>query len=150
MRTYVLTVSKSFPSYHIKAGKPTWFPEKIEHKEKIHTIRGNYELWRKRFEKIDKGEAFLSVRVWEGKPYNTKQVEVFRFDKSHGIGIEKIVFDDYLYSVEINGTRRQFSGIDENDGLSHADFESWFKKVGPEPMVIIHFTDFRYDGTRTL
>ena len=30
--------------------------------------------------KINAGEAVLSIRVWEGKPYNSKQREIFRYD----------------------------------------------------------------------
>lgn len=72
MTTYVLTVSEFFPKTHNKAGLPTGFINAISNKTKLHTIRGNYDLWAKRFEKINKGEAVLSVRYWSGKPYNSR------------------------------------------------------------------------------
>ena len=49
MITYVLTVSQKFPTTHKKAGQSTGFPLAIKHYDKIHTIRGNYDLWAKRF-----------------------------------------------------------------------------------------------------
>ena len=141
MITYVLTVSQKFPATHKKAGQPTGFPLAIK-----HTIRGNYDLWAKRFEKINAGKAILSVRIWEGKPYASKQLEIFKYDYTHKIGVEKILFDDYLYSCQINEKRfGNMWELSKNDGLSDEDFEHWFKKYDlSKPMAIIHFTDFRY------
>lgn len=147
MTTYVLTVSEFFPAKHIKAGMPTEFLDSIANTTKKHTIRGNYELWAKRFEKINKGEAILSVRYWAGKPYNSKQIEAFRFDNSNGIGIQKVKFDDYLYGCLIDGKRFSVDTemIAENDGLNSRDFEDWFKDYDSlNEMAIIHFTPFRY------
>lgn len=50
--------------------------------EKIHTIRANYDLWAKRFEEIERGEACLAVRKWTGKPYRSPQIEIARLTKS--------------------------------------------------------------------
>ena len=146
MITYVLTVSQKFPATHKKAGQPTGFPLAIKHYDKIHTIRGNYDLWAKRFEKINAGKAILSVRIWEGKPYKSKQLEIFKYDYTHKIGVEKILFDDYLYSCQINEKRfGNMWDLSKNDGLSDEDFEDWFKKYDlSKTMAIIHFTDFRY------
>jgi hypothetical protein len=147
MKTYVLTVSEFFPKTHSKSGLPTGFLNSIASKTKKHTIRGNYELWLKRFDEIEKGNARLSLRYWTGKPYNSPQKEVRSFTKIDGIGIEKVEFDDYLYSCKINDLRIDFSsqGIAGNDGLSHSDFEEWFKKYDlSNEMAIIHFTNFRY------
>lgn len=147
MMTYVLTVSVSFPKTHKKVGTKTGFPLSIENHEKIHTIRGNYELWAKRFEKIGNGKAVLSLRIWEGKPYKSKQIELFRYDNTHNIGIEKILFDDML-SYQI-GNERFFDiqKLAKNDGLSEIDFKEWFKGYDlSKPMAIIHFTGFRYVG----
>ena len=146
--TYVITISERFPAKHPKAGEPTGFPLAIKHYDKIHTIRGNYELWRKRFEKINAGKAILSVRSWSGKPYQSKQLEYFRYDNTHGIGIQKIQFDDYLYSCIIDGRRfGDMWKLIENDGLSESDFEHWFninQLESKNELAIIHFTDFRY------
>ena len=145
MIQYVLTISMAFSKKHPQAGLPTFFATKIEDKVKLHTLRGNYKLWAKRFKKIDKGEAFLSVRCWTGKPYNSKQTELFKFFKKDGIGIEKILFDDWFYTVKIGDKRFTCDEVAKNDGLSTEDLEHWFKGYNlSEPMVIIHFTPFRY------
>jgi hypothetical protein len=147
MKTYVLTISEKFPKTHPKSGEPTNFLLSIKYYDKIHTIRGNYDLWSKRFEKINAGEAVLSVRVWEGKPYNSKQREIFRYDYRRNIGIEKVTFRDYLYDINVNGSSVDVDDLAKNDGLSYADFEHWFKGYDfSKPMAVIHFTDFRYGG----
>lgn len=147
IKTYVLTVSEFFPKTHNKAGLPTGFIDKIGIKIKKHTIRGNYSLWEKRIEEIQKGNAVLSIRYWTGKPYNSKQKEVYVLDKNSNVAVQKIHFDDYLYSCLIDGKRVSVSSemIAENDGLNNQDFENWFKKYDlNKPMAIIHFTDMRY------
>lgn len=157
MKTYVLTVSEKFPKTHPKSGEPTNFPLSIKHYDKIHTIRGNYDLWAKRFEKINAGEAVLSVRVWEGKPYNSKQREIFRYDYRRKIGIEKLNMDtfdvgrddnnDVFLNFEVSKTMVSADLLAKNDGLSYEDFENWFKGYDfSKPMAVIHFTDFRYGG----
>jgi hypothetical protein len=141
---YVLTVSQRFPKGHIREGQETKFINQIASWSKIHTIRGNYELWAKRAEKINRGEAILSVRVWEGKPYNSKQREVYVFK---GIGVEKVQYD-ILLGWFINDIDSDYKTEDfaKNDGLSVEDFKSWFKgKDFTEPKVIIHFSNFRYN-----
>lgn len=159
MKTYVLTVSEKFPKTHPKSGEPTNFPLSIKHYDKIHTIRGNYELWAKRFEKINAGEAILSVRVWEGEPYNSKQREIFRYDYRRKIGIEKLNMDTFdvgnddnnevFLRFEVGKVMVSADLLAKNDGLSYEDFENWFKGYDfSKPMVVIHFTDFRYDGQR--
>lgn len=148
MKKYVLTVSEKFPKGHIRAGEETNFPLSIKHYDKLHTIRGNYELWEKRFKKIEAGEAYLSVRIWEGKPYASKQLEIFRFDRSRKIGIEKVTFRDFNvhWDININGVDVEATDLAKNDGLSYLDFEYWFKSYDlSQPMAVIHFTDFRYN-----
>lgn len=146
MKTYVLTVAEKFPKKHPKAGNPTNFPLSIKYYDKIHTIRGNHDLWAKRFEKINAGEAVLSLRVWEGKPYNSKQREIFRYDYRRKIGIEKLEFEkvgDWHMPKLADITT-----LSKNDGLSLQDFKDWFKGYDfSKPMVVIHFTDFRYGGS---
>ena len=144
MKKYVLTVSQYFPKSHPKAGQETNFPLSIKYYDKIHTIRGNYELWKKRFEKIDKGEAMLSVRIWEGKPYKSKQREIFKYDKTHGIGLQKLEQPNNFVFALINGKKVNWDLVAKNDGLCFEDFCDWFKVRSDKPMAIIHFTDFRY------
>ena len=162
-KCYVLMVSRTFPSTHAKAGKPTNFVEGIYRAKggysmadylgleekgscitKLHTIRLNYDLWAARFAEIEAGTAYLSLRYWEGKPYKSKQKEFLQLHNTDGIGIQKLSFplgvfiDDYDADVSIKD-------IAQNDGLSWDDFKSWFGEIkrGSE-FVIIHFTDFRY------
>lgn len=149
MKCYVLMISEYFPKGHIKEGEPTGFPLAIKHYDKIHTIRGNYDLWEKRFEEIHAGRAYLSIRVWSGKPYQSKQHEIFRFDETHGIGLEKLQMRFYP-NAWVYGSIVPFEVLCKNDGLTLKDFDSFFKKklsykgITEEPMAIIHFTNFRY------
>lgn len=168
MKTYVLTVSRVFPKTHARSGEPTNFREKIlkgcnqlvdvpgdiyiDLDPKIHTIRANYHLWKKRIDEVNAGEAILSVRYWSGKPYNSKQLRIAEFDKDSGIGVQKLCFyddGDGHYSFENPYTADSFdvdiSEVAENDGLSFEDFKEWFRKYDlSKPMAIIHFTKFRY------
>lgn len=143
-KVYVLTVSQVFPKTHRRAGEPTDFIKKIVNGEKAHTIRSNYELWRRRAIEINAGRAILSVRVWEGKPYNSKQHEVFVYEE---IGVEKIQFDAVM-GIFINDidSRLTVRDLALNDGLSFEDFKEWFKGYDlKEPMAVIHFSIFRYE-----
>ena len=145
MITYVLTISQKFPAYHKKKGQETNFYQKILRCQKLHTIRGNYELWAKRFEKINAGKAILSVRMWEGKPYKSKQIELLKFDNTKCIGIEKLEDPTNLVCATIEGHNISWELVAKNDGLTFEDFCEWFKVRTDKPMAIIHFTDFRYE-----
>ena len=109
MKTYVLTVSRTFPATHKKKGENTEFLEKInctllcpgdcndckvdfETYKKIHTIRSNYELWDKRMKEVQEGNAIISLRYWSGKPYNSKQVEFAQLDYDSGCGVQELSF----------------------------------------------------------
>ena len=142
--TYVITISEKFPSYHTRKGQPTNFYPLVLGKAKKHTIRCNYDLWAKRFAKIDKGEAILSVRQWSGKPYQSPQIELIQFDCTHGIGLQKLSEPDNFLFATVDGILVDWEDIAINDGLSFTDFCDWFNKRGSEPMAIIHFTEFRY------
>ena len=154
IKTYVLTVSEFFPKTHNKSGLPTGFIDKIGSKIKKHTIRGNYPLWKKRIEEIQKGNAILSIRYWTGKPYKSKQKEAYVLDKNSGIGVQDLYFDDKRLSESFVSNETAVDGIQnyvsneilaENDGLSLVDFQEWFKGYGlNEPMAIVHFTAERY------
>ena len=161
-KTYYLTLSKVFPSTHPKAGKPTLFRDKLNatitgnsnYQNKLHTIRSNYDLWAKRFQKIKAGEAVLSIREWVGKPYGkgSTQREIARLTNDDGIGIQKLEFPfGTLNEAKIKDAERVgiFFRIAHtlaiNDGLTPEDWEAWFKDNDlSKPMAIIHFTKFRY------
>jgi hypothetical protein len=179
MKTFVLTVSRTFPKAHKRAGQQTHFIEKIAcglfcpgdcsdcsfKNPKIHTIRSNFELWSKRIEQTKKGEAIISLRYWSGKPYNSKQIEIFKLNKYSGLGIQKLFFE--RKHNELGFTQENVNGAywlpkgkvgDEpfsvfpdiktiaiNDGLDESSFREWFDKYDlSKPMAIIHFTEMRY------
>lgn len=121
---------------------------------KIHTIRANYDFWKKRFDKIMAGKACLSIRQWIGKPYGkgSKQKEICRLTCNDGIGIQKIelvratkdLFLSYIDGKLIES--KNVPLIAHNDGLDMADWFNWFSNYNlSKPMAIIHFTQFRYD-----
>ena len=164
MKKYVIILSKTFPATHARAGEPTNFTaslnkaimcercrqklkgmcvgECIIGQKKLHTIRGNYDLWEKRFKEIEEGNACLSVREWAGVPYRSKQVEIVRLTAKDGIGLQKIYINggDFI----VNGKHVSNLLLPENDGLLLVDWTDWFKAVDNTSMAIIHFTKFRY------
>ena len=175
MKTYYLTLSQTFPATHPRKGEPTDFRTKLlsaryrqeggtlytasDGKCKLHTIRANYPLWKKRFEQINRGEACLSIRQWTGKPYASKQVEIARLTKADGIGIQKLHLTDEInmlgeYGIVENtwelfgipgDSKVSCKQLAYNDGLSYEDWDAWFEKYDKsKPLAIIHFTKFRY------
>ena len=164
MKTYVITLSRSFLTKHSKAGEPTNFRDAFNAgqvfnrgsectylRPKLHTIRANYLLWEKRIKDIQAGNAVLSIRQWTGKPYRSKQVEIARLTADGGIGIQKLSFDkdkDGVHSLKyfnINGKYIDRGILANNDGLALEYWQEWFKDYDlSKPMAIIHFTKFRY------
>lgn len=147
LKCYVITVSEYFPSYHPRKNEETNFPLKIVEMEKIHTIRANFDWWKKRIDAINRGEAYLSIRKWSDKPYRSPQVEIKRLYK---VGIQEFrlpgpnsPITKHLRMTGENGFY-YCSTIAENDGLKIDDFVSWFKPYKAGSLAIIHFTDFRY------
>ncbi len=127
--TYVITVSKVYLKDHIRAGQLTGFRDLILAGKKPHTMRGNYEYWKGIADKVNAGAGVLSLRQWVDIPYNSKQEE---FLAVHKMNVQKIDVKLYgnIVTIKINGisqTATQEALIIKNDGLSHADFLSWFK-----------------------
>jgi hypothetical protein len=115
----------------------------MEFVHKLHTIRANYELWKKREKEINEGKAILSIRYWSEKPYRSKQVEICQLTK---IGVQELELTYYgkwrIDNIFSDYTMEDFS---KNDGLSLDDFLEWFKNYDfSKSMAIIQFTDFRY------
>jgi hypothetical protein len=138
-------VAKVFPADHPRAGEPTHFKEQILDGVKIHTIRKNFNYWNYRIEKVQSGQAVISLRQWEGRPYHSNQVEFKQLTEASiqkfRMGISKIFIDNKLADVSNEIIAR-------NDGLDLSNFYHWFK-VGKQTITdagIIHFTDFRYNG----
>lgn len=143
MKTYVLMVSKYFPLKHHKVGQETNFRNKIEAGTKIHTIRNNYPLWKHRIERVLKGDAILSLRQWEGKPYKSKQIEIKKISKKDGVGIEMVTLPG---TAKLATLLEKYVDLNMNDGLSLLDFLNWFEHYERnKPLAIIHFTPFRYN-----
>jgi hypothetical protein len=139
---YVIMISKVFPSYHTRKGEPTNFKELIESGVKIHTIRQNYELWKKREAKVNAGLAIVSLREWEGKPRRSNHVEIMQLEK---ISVQSI--EPRGMGIEIEGQRIEnltWRLISKNDGLGVNDFYYWFTEALNKLNAVIHFTDFRY------
>ena len=147
----ILTFSRTFPAYHAKRGEPTHFVEKIwkylydlpgiswgvgEYQQrhdthfgpeqvisvhdfapKLHTIRQGHR-WKA-------GDMF-SPRVWSGKPYNSKQIEIAPPMEVKRVWAFEIIegrwrlSNDEIDAVDLNT-------IAENDGLTLRDFYEWFR-----------------------
>lgn len=158
IKTYVLTLSKFFPSTHIRKGEPTSFRDAFNAGQvfnrgsaylyrhpKKHTIRSNYPLWLKRITEVQAGKAVLSVRQWTGKPYRSPQEEIAILTNEDGLGIQELKMIDLFRPTTINGNRVELPDLAANDGLSFNDWYDWFKSYDlKQPMAIIHFTKFRY------
>lgn len=156
MKTYVITLSQTFFKGHPRVGEPTHFADKFwagqtpqsEYWQKIHTIRGNYDLWARRIKEVQERKAVLSIRQWTGKPYNSPQITLATLTIDHGVGIQRVTFNrNELLGMRIDGMKTPSIGktICVNDGLSFEDFQAWFKGYDlSKPMAIIHFTNFRY------
>lgn len=161
MKTYVITLSKTFMKGHPKEGELTHFRYQVEEAlnhpnagwKKIHTIRRNVPLWKKRIKEIEAGEACLSIREWTGKPYRSKQVEIARLTKEDGVGMQiieghSVVMYDTISVYSMRGdfcSVRDAALLAENDGLSYDDWWEWFDDGEHyENLAIIHFTKFRY------
>lgn len=161
MITYVLTLSRVFPAGHNRAGEPTNFEtafrdgqkpyldKNLKGFRKVHTIRANYEFWAKRFEKINSGEAQLSIREWIGKPYGkgSTQRVIANLTRKDGIGLQQLTFVQ-LRSLGIQYVDDRLvltRKLAHNDGLSLKDWWNWFEGYDlSKPLAIIHFTKFRY------
>lgn len=143
----VMTLCRIFPVTHPRAKECTGFEDKVKAGSKIHTIRYNANnVWKARYNDIKSSKKYLSVREWTGRPYNSEQRELFRFDK---IGLQNITMtydsNDSVPQVWIVDKKVPVEEVAKNDGLSVDDFVAWFfAKDNVFEGVIIHFTDFRY------
>jgi hypothetical protein len=132
--------STRFPEDHPLRGNPTFFPEKILKKEKIHTIRKGFQ-W-------NDGDIML-FRYWRDKPYRSKQVE-FCSPAVVSIQTIKLEWSGLNFYVEIDGKEMGddiILKLAKNDGLSPSEFIDWFtkgKNKGSFEGQIRHWTDFKY------
>ena len=143
----VLMIAKNFLAYHKKAGQSTEFEAKIKDKEKVHTIRPNYEKWKEKIEEVKSGKAELVLKQWEGRPYHSTPNKLFVFDAKDEVEVSKLTktADGFFVNDTI---KVEPEDLAKNDGLSLQDFEDWFKVFPNEPMAILHFNSFRYENNR--
>jgi hypothetical protein len=114
-------------------------------KGKIHTIRANYDYW-KRFEGKD-----AALFYWEGKPYRSKQ-KVFCVKTIRSVVPSAFDGRHFWKASSWKGAAEDGGGnidpllLARNDGFESVDeFYKWFEKYKrPALMCIIHFTDFKY------
>lgn len=158
--TYVLMLSSYFPKGHPREGQPTGFREAFLQGQscpegegaKLHTVRGNADLWEKRARKINDGDAVLSVRQWSGKPYGkgSRQTEIGRLTR---LGIQQVLMGfaegkpfACVRREDLQGTMVPVGTLASNDGLTEEDFTSWFRLSDRRSFRggILHFTGFRY------
>ena len=145
----VIMFSRVFPKSHPRAGQETNFMQKIWKAinvpipVSVHADKLNGEVhklmsltWRPKYHTIRKGSRFkpgdkFSPRVWEGKPYGSKQIII-----ADDIEVKKIfdfeMDENGVYSI--NGKYLLTEEDDKkemllarNDGFNDpADFFSWF------------------------
>lgn len=141
----VLMIAKNFLAYHKRAGQATDFEAKIKAKEKLHTIRPNYEKWKEKIEEVKSGKAELVLKQWEGRPYRSTPNKLSIYDDKDDVDVSKLTktADGFFVNDTI---KVEPEILAKNDGLSLQDFEDWFKVFPTEPMALIHLTGFRYEN----
>jgi hypothetical protein len=116
---------------------------------KIHTIRKNYDFWKRHDGKV------CAIRIWEGKPYRSKQRDICQ----KTIHVQPILishnktFEGHKMPPRFLG---RFGGIDTftlamNDGffddkrnVCEDDFIDWVYDYPDGTLAVLHFTNYRY------
>lgn len=148
-KCYVLIISEYFPAKHPRRGQSTHFEYHMRDVRKRHTIRKNFPLWKDRVEKVNKGEAYISVRTWTDEPYIRKQEEIGTMNDSdvQHLIIKKSNFDSFDVTIDGKSYDR-LDNLAHHDGLDQKDFIDWFfNPLLPDEIfdgAIIHFTDMKY------
>lgn len=141
----VLMIAKNFLAYHKRAGQSTEFEAKIKDKDKVHTIRPNYEKWKEKIEEVKSGKAELVLKQWEGRPYHSTPNKLSIYDDKDDVDVSKLTKTADGFFVN-DTVKVEPEILAKNDGLSLQDFEDWFKVFPTEPMAILHFNSFRYEN----
>lgn len=167
LKIYQLGISKVYLKGHPKMGRPTHFKDKIEmglqhvglytwvnepgiRHGKIHTCRPHYEYWKGIEEKVNSGYGVLSLRQWDGAPYNSRRPEFMRLSKmrvdhlvivTQGFGKGSAAVSLYINDVDHSSKLDQFA---VNDGLENGlDLIHWLGWDGFDG-ALISFTGFQY------
>jgi hypothetical protein len=148
----VVLLSKTFFPQHPKAGKPTFFAEKVDNNfrslpvvisgevtnNKIHTCRSNYEYWKKKINRLKAEDGVLSVRRWNASPYRSPHETIIDIP-AEIVDVQRLVFcnsnierpfvdrKNVLFGIEAESKRINLETLATNDGLSVEDFIAWFK-----------------------
>lgn len=145
-KCYVLMLQSHFPSKHPRKGRRTQFEQLVQRGVKIHSFRDNYTELLRQSEAINAGAAYMSLRVWEGKPYHSKQREVKRLYRIGVQDAEARVSDGSL-SIVIDGNVQAAPwAIASSDGMCMGDLQEWLCPNGKPWLLgcLVHFTDMRY------
>lgn len=139
---------------HPKCGKETNFVSKFAKGQlgytskpnKIHTIRSNYDLWKKRIKEVEEGKAVLSIRQWTGKPYRSKQEVIANLSQKDGVGIQMLESSNVCLYIDGRPLDHFYlASLASNDGLNLQDWHDWFYfENASGKYAIIHFTKYRY------
>lgn len=150
--------SRTFPKEHPKSGQPTGFVEKVwnSFRREDFSLPESFNQWVKNFPflgneylnavhkasvtdckhtTIRAGSRFkpgdmISLRVWSGAPYRSKQIEFAQVEVKKTWGVEIYIKDEELAITIINEPYFHIADnaiVANNDGLHLDDFTDWFK-----------------------
>lgn len=146
-KCYVHMIDSHFPSKHPRKGAKTLFEPMVYKGIKIHSFAYNTdEMAAEAVNAVNAGTAFVSLRVWEGKPYHSKTREVKRL---YRLGVQKAeatVSQDGSFSISIDGKVHPAPWcIASSEGMCMSDLREWLCPNGkPWSGCIVHFTNHRY------
>ena len=89
MKTYYIMFSRVFPDTYYKTGD-TNFKQLILEGIKTSTIRENLDFWKPRINKVQQGQAILSLREWTGKPLRSAQREFTQITQDDHLAIDPV------------------------------------------------------------
>jgi hypothetical protein len=142
----VITFSRVFPAYHTRAGKETWFVEKLHRSLDMQNINNShtqvshemmtlfnftaYAMVQPKHHTIRAGNRWkvgdkFSPRVWSGKPYRSPQIIIAPDIEIKKIWDFEIESDGYRLGEDYINTEK-LKEIAKNDGLTADDLELWF------------------------
>lgn len=144
-KCYVLMLQSHFPSKHQRKGSRTLFEQLVQRGVKIHTFRDNFQELLRQSEVINSGAGYMSLRVWEGKPYHSPQREVKRLYRI-GVQCAQACVQDGSLCLVIDGKPHQAPwAVASSDGMCHSDLQEWLCPDGKLwSGCLVHFTDMRY------
>lgn len=148
-KCYVIMVGARYPKHHPRAGQPTDFERLISAGVKIHTIRYNYDDWAAKADKVNRGEAYISLRVWEGRPYG-RGATIREIKRLTSVCVQKLSYRIRCDADHITIDNMDMSNkthiLASNDGLSMQSLQHWLMPNIAVPFhgCIIHFTPHRY------